>query len=184
MKRGTSTILCVLSFVFLFSLAIQAESNFSLVNEKPYQIAKDLDNSDNQLTASPDDIYNCYFRIYLVEPVSRYKDDQNHSYEFGFLDWPLIDTLDIADQSVWEDSVDWDASSAGFGSISEDNIMAIAVAFTRDSVLADAYPGNGYYYFAFYADAAAGATPGTPGKNESYGNFTHTVFAEEGTATW
>ena len=86
--------------------------------------------------------------------------------------------------TAWEQIVVWDAVSAGFPSISEDNIQATAVVFNSEPVQRDSRPGYGWYFDAYFADAAAAAIPGTAGQNVTAPDFTHTVFIEGATATY
>ncbi len=59
-----------------------------------------------------------------------------------------------------------------------------AVVFNGTPVVTDAWPNSGYWFNAYYADATAEARPNLIGENSTDGGYTHTVFVEEGTATW
>ncbi len=121
-------------------------------------------------------------RIYIIEPQSRYHHPQdNGQYHNGFLDFALVQTVNIADGARLQVSADWNASTEGFGSISQDNIAVIAVLFDETAHLTDAFPPYGYYFNAYYADAAAQATVGEIGTNTASNGYTHKVFLEEGT---
>jgi len=135
--------------------------------------------ADMTLVREPTPWYNGTLRIYVVEPTSRWKDDDNHNFGFGFLDFALVTELAIPDMSTHSQSVVWDADVAGWDNVVVDNIMAIAAVFNEDSVQLDAYPGHSYYFWAHFVDAAAGATPGNPGLNTVNEDFSHTVFVEE-----
>jgi len=126
--------------------------------------------------------YTGTLRIYMVEPTSRWRDSHNHRFEFGFLDFALQDFVTLDSGADWNQTVIWNPATAGFSGVVESNIMAIAVLFNSQSYTADAYPGNGFWFNAHDVDAAAGATPGNPGRNVVNENFTHTVFLEEATA--
>ena len=70
------------------------------------------------------------------------------------------------------------------GDITEDNVMVIAALFNPIAHQGYAYPPSTNSFPAYYVDAAAAATPGTIDYNTQTENYTHTVFIEEGTATW
>ncbi|MFQ5454274.1 MAG: hypothetical protein ACE5D6_08825 [Candidatus Zixiibacteriota bacterium] len=137
-----------------------------------------------ELTGFDRAAYTGKVRIYIVEPTSRWQDSWGNDYEHALLDFALVVDVNIGDLSSWYQTVTWDGTAAGFGDITESNIMAIAVAFNSTSYVEDAYPPYGYWFNAYYVDAAAEATPGVPGQNETATGFTHSVFLEEGTATW
>ncbi|MFH1686667.1 MAG: PKD domain-containing protein [bacterium] len=137
----------------------------------------------NVVTAAAGTYYG-KLRVYVAEPLSRWDYDSGEDIHNGFLDFAIVQNLSIADASRAEYTTSWDASVNGFPSISASNLEIMAAAFNRDSVDSDAYPPYGYYFWAHYADAAAAAKPGLPGQNETIAGFTHTVFVEEGTATW
>jgi hypothetical protein len=48
----------------------------------------------------------------------------------------------------------------------------------------DAWPPYGYWFTAHDADASVAAQAGEPGEHQAGPGFTHTVFIEEGSATW
>ncbi len=119
-------------------------------------------------------------RIYIVEPYSRYRHPQDSGqYHNGFLDFALVQTVNIADGARLQVSADWNASSEGFGSIAQDNIAAIAVLFDETAHYTDALPPYGYWFNAYYADAAAQAAVGELGSNAASNGYTHKVFLEE-----
>jgi thiol-disulfide isomerase/thioredoxin len=62
--------------------------------------------------------------------------------------------------------------------------MVMAAVFSPDTYQAYAYPPSNNPFDAHYVDAAAATTPGNTSYNTVKENFTHTVFVEEGTATW
>ncbi len=127
--------------------------------------------------------YSGTVRVYIVEPLSRWQDATSVNYHFGFLDFALIEPISISSDETWHQTIVFDAGLAGYPDIQEDNIMAIAVVFNGESVEHDAFPPNGNMFNAYYVDAAAAASPGNPGQNEVYGDYTHTVFVEEASET-
>ena len=128
--------------------------------------------------------YQGTLRIYIAEPESRWNKYDGYPYHFGFLDFAFNDIISIAYQETYTDSIIWDGSSSGFGDIQEDNIVVMAALF--DPAINKAYsnPPTKNPFEAHFVDAAAVATPGNPGSNTANEDFTHTIFAEEGTATW
>ena len=111
-------------------------------------------------------------KIYVVEETSSlgWYDHNGSLYDFPFLAFALNTPMTLND-SIWDTTVTWDGSVFGYGSLREDNIAVQAVLFSAS----DGYPA-----------AAAMAYPGVPGSNyaNSDSGTTHTVFVEEGTATW
>ena len=126
--------------------------------------------------------YNCWLRVFVVEPHSRWTDNTGYyHYDFGFLDFGLDTSLSLAYQESFESTRNWTCPT-GLGSISEDNIMVIAVLFNKESSGVNySDPPSGAAFNIYGADAAASATPGVPGYDTAYGNSTHTVFLEEAT---
>lgn len=124
------------------------------------------------------DDFNGTIRIFVNEPESRWIDGLGTSYDFGFLDFALTEEVEIKQYDLWQGEVIWDAVSAGFGGTSPDNLQMQAVVFRGDSVPTDGFPPNGYWFDAYYSDAACAASPGQPGSTLPAGGFTHTVFLE------
>jgi hypothetical protein len=128
--------------------------------------------------------YNCFLRVYVVEPVSRWKDNTNfYHFDFGFLGFAHDTTLSLAYQETYQETKTFDSLTSGYG-FTEDNIMAIAVLFNADDYhTAYSDPPSGSSFTAYHVDAAAAATPGVPGYDTAYGVYTHTVFIDEATRT-
>ena len=140
------------------------------------------------MTLSPgssDATYTGKVRLYLVEPVGRWIDEEDHIYYQGFLDFPLTANLNLTDGETLYQNATWDASAhPSIGFLVETNIEVIAVVTMSTPVETDAYPPNGYWFNAYYVDACASARPGTPGTNvPTIAGYTHNVFIEEGTRT-
>lgn len=127
-------------------------------------------------TTSP--AYNGHLRIYIVEPVSRWNNYNNEPYHFGFLGYAYNENISIDQQTPFQKSITWN------GDVTESNVMVIAVVFNSHQNKGYAYPPRKNPFVAYYTDATAAATPGHTGYNSVTTNFTHTVFAEEATATW
>ncbi len=125
------------------------------------------------------DAYDGTVRVYIVEPTSRYQDGQLTPYDFGMLDFALVREVVVPDASVWDTTIVWEGIPVGFHDVQQNNIMAIVTVSNVDSTLTDANPPHGYHFYAHYVDATAAASDGSPGRNEVWDDFTHSVFVEE-----
>lgn len=126
-------------------------------------------------------------RVFLVERISRWTDAVGFRYANALIDFPLVSNVNLLDGGKRYFTAEWDVTDASYlypQSIASNNIAAIGVAFNVTEVPTPAEPPGSYWFSARYADAAASATPGMPGRNQAIGGFTHTVFLEESTATW
>ena len=128
--------------------------------------------------------YTGTIRVYINEPTSRWWDNAGQRYHFGFLDWGLVEAITVPDGGVWTHEIEWKPVTAGWSGVSDTNIQATVAIFNSAGYTADAYPGQGYWFTAHNADAAAAARPGQVGWNSTAQGFTHTVFIEQGSATW
>ena len=128
--------------------------------------------------------YNGRLRLYVVEPTSRWDNDDRDPYHFGFLDFAFDDTLSIPYHDTYSNTIIWDGNQAGYSNIKETNIMVIATVFNPEINKGYSDPPFGNPFDAYYVDATAGAKPGETNYNTVNENFTHTVFVEEATATW
>jgi len=122
--------------------------------------------------------YEGHLRIYVVEPVSRWNMNNHEPYHFGSLGFAYDNALSIDYLGSYNNTMTWN------GDVTQNNVMVIASVFSSDTYQAYAYPPSKNPYNAHYVDAAAAATPGNTSHNTVTENFTHTVFIEEGTATW
>jgi hypothetical protein len=137
------------------------------------------------------DVYTGTLRVYVTEIVSdRWHDSDGEPYENAFLAFAMerAVTLDVDDTLSW--SVVWDGAnySSGHGEtfddIDPDNIKVFAVVFNSAYYAGYSYPPSGYYFQVHETDASAFARPGQTGYNLIVPGFTHSVFIEDGTATW
>jgi thiol-disulfide isomerase/thioredoxin len=122
--------------------------------------------------------YTGHLRVYVVEPVSRWKDNNGEPYHFGFLGFAFNDDISIGPQDTLQKSLTWN------GDVTEANVMVIAVVSNSEQHQEYASPPSDKPFKAYYTDATAAATPGNTGYNKVTTGFTHTVFVEEVTATW
>ena len=128
--------------------------------------------------------YEGYLRVYVVEPESRWNNFDGEPYHYGFLDFAFNNTISINYQETYSDTIIWDGSQAGYSDIEEDNIMVIASIFNPEISRGYADPPTRGKFETHFVDATAGVKPGETKSNIVNENFTHTVFVEEGTATW
>lgn len=139
-------------------------------DDQQRQEKNDFDSTTSQSS------YTGRLRVYVVEPVSRWNMYNGQPYHFGFLGFAVNEQISIED--TYQKSVTW------AGDISESNAMVMAVVFNSEPHQGYAHPPSGHPFTAYYTDATAAATPGNTGYNTVTTGFTHTVFVEEGTATW
>lgn len=173
------TILAAL--VFPSALAFTFEDPlFSPLNDPPAQLTPTGLVNGNAVTGA----YAGVLRLYVVEPVSRWNDYDGNPYHFGFLDYAFNDQLSIPYGDTWEKTVTWDAAAAGFGDVSEDNLMVVAAVFNPQTHTGYAYPPFNNPFEAHYVDAAAAVRPGETESNFENETYTHTVVGEKITATW
>ncbi len=141
----------------------------------------------NAQTVVPDERagYSGTLRVYVSEPNSRYVNTNGSvAYHHGFLNYAIDRPINVGANTRYETSQVWNSVTNGFGTISQSNIEAVAVVFVDTFVVADGAPPEGYWFNAYYADGCASAAAGSVGQNATTSGYTHTVFVEEGTATW
>lgn len=122
--------------------------------------------------------YEARLIIYVAEPESRWDMYNGQPYHYAALDYAFNDDISIDYLDTYQDTIVWE------GDVLEDNAIVFAAVFNTEWYQGYAYPPSSNPFDAHYNDAAAGATPGTTDYNQVTENFTHTVFLEEGTATW
>ncbi len=135
-------------------------------------------------TVLPVPDYNGELRLYVVEPTSRWNDNGGDPYHFGFLGYALDSAVLLSDTTSVDITVTWNGPGAGWQGITEDNIMVIAALFNSEAHQNYSRPPYENPFAAYYVDAAAGAAAGESDSNKTSAMTTHTVFLEEGTATW
>jgi hypothetical protein len=142
---------------------------------------------DNQIDRTPADrgIYSGTVRVYIVEPVSRYRDYGGVNYEFGALDIPFDSIVDFEYQDSFSRTITWTAADGNVSSINETNIAAQVVIFNPEGFLtsSDTAGGNDHNFIAHYADGCAYAEAGHTGTHNPDASNTHTVFLEESTGS-
>ncbi|PKK83577.1 MAG: hypothetical protein CVT49_08060 [candidate division Zixibacteria bacterium HGW-Zixibacteria-1] len=127
--------------------------------------------------------------IYIVEPDSRWMTyTAGQYYHNGFIGFAYDSTFDLtALGGTLDRTLSWHPISS-YNDITPDNLMAIAVLYDMSQYVTTCCDTNisvcNYYFDAYYSDACAAATVDEQWYNTVNDNFTHTVFIEEGTATW
>jgi len=175
MKKNKIIISIALTMLLIFSyttIAIEAYSEYREGNESY------TSNIEESLP------YQGHLRIYVVEPESRWDNYDDEPYHYGFLNFAFNDVISINYLDTFSETIIWNGGEVGYGDIQENNIMIIAAIFNPEIKQAYAEPPSKAAFESHYVDASAGATPGNAGSNIVNENFTHTVFAEEGTDTW
>jgi len=127
--------------------------------------------------------YTGNFKVFMVEPTSRWSDQYGMDYGYGFLDFGLEQDFEVKEYGAWEYTQPWSANAAGFEGVTEGNLAAIGVVFDDSSVTQDAFPPWGYWFNAHFVDASLIAYPGMPASISPGGGYTHTVFIEQGATT-
>lgn len=175
MKKKIILIFCIVIFFITTSYvgAINIESDI---------INKNLIKSNENIKL--DDVYSGRLKVYIVEPKSRWDNYDRDPYHYGFLDFAFDDFINISYLGTYNNKIIWNGIDAGYNNIKEDNLIVIAAIFNSEINEGFAYPPTRNKFDANYVDAAAGAKPGEIGYNTINSEFTHTVFVEEGTATW
>lgn len=139
------------------------------------------------VTNSTSGPYEGKLRIYIVQPLSIWKDHTRDPYHFSLLDFPLVTVPPLFTQNWDEDisigyldtytkTINWS------GLVSKKNVMVIVGVYDARSEIKNSYEEKGPFY-AFYLDAAAGARPGETTFNMVNTNFTHTVIVDVVTTT-
>jgi hypothetical protein len=164
---------CIVLLILLLAIPVAAFDqieNFSPVDRDRIVTEKvELNNSKTAVLSSADPYWDGNIKVYVVEEVSSMGwTSGGHLYEFPFLAFAINSSL-VLNDTVWDTTVTWDGYDFGYNDLREDNIAVQAVITSKI---------DGFH------EAAAMAYPGIPGSNILEDGSTHTVFVEEGTATW
>lgn len=138
--------------------------------------------ADQIQVQSPQDTYDGILRLYVVERFSRYLNSKGVPHDNGFLDWGTVENFSVADGATWETNFTWSAAPAG--GVIPARMRAVAVISKQAEFMGDSDPPSGRHFQGNEVDAAASGYIGTPGFNETGPGYTHTLFVEEGSATW
>jgi len=137
---------------------------------------KNIANTKN--IVNMENTYNGKLRIYITEISSRTDMYNGEPYHFALIDIPHTETLSLDYLETYNLSLNWE------GNIGPDNLMIMAAVFNPEAIINYANPPLGAPFDAYSVDAATGTKPDSSNSNTVTEDFTHTVFIEEGTATW
>lgn len=171
MQLLKTSIVLVLLLLAIPVAAFDQIENFSPIDRDRIVTEKvDINNSKTAINLFADPPYwDGTVRVYVIEEVSSMGwTSGGHLYEFPFLAFAINAPL-LMNDTAWDTTVTWDGYDYGYNNLQEDNIAVQAVMTSST---------NGFH------EAAAMAFPGIPGSNVWEDGSTHTVFVEEGTATW
>jgi len=168
-------------FIVIISFLMVATTSFSsalIGTDIPVKKITSLENNDS----GP---YEGRLRVYIVQPLSIWRNHDRVRYRFSFVDFPLIDSPPFSSDKWDEDlSIDYldtySKTVTWTGLVSKNNVMVIAGVYDARSEVKYSYNDEGPFY-AHYLDAAAGARPGEMAFNTVNENFTHTVIVEVAT---
>ena len=102
-------------------------------------------------------LYDGNLRIYVTEIESSmgWDDTGGNPYTFTFLNYACNQEVNIDSGDEWSDSITWDGDEYGFGDISAENIMIIAVVFSSDWHQGYSNPPSSNPFDAYYVDDVA-----------------------------
>ncbi len=182
MQKGKIALfICALILASAFA-ATATEINVSRVAETLESSNSPGTPADAIMVQSPQDTYSGTLRLYVVERFSRYPNSDGVPHDNGFLDFATIENFTVADGETWESNIAWDASP--YNGVIPSRMRAMAAILNQETFLGDSDPGSERDFTGNRVDAAASAFIGTPGFNETGPSYTHTIFIEEGSATW
>jgi hypothetical protein len=130
--------------------------------------------------------YNGRLTIFIVEKVSRrYNDYSGNPYNHAFMGYGFDANFNLNDGDSINTTFSW--SDAGFNGVDSTNLMAIAIIKDMShgyTAYSDTGGLHNYPFTAYYTEACASATIDEVIPNVVNDNWSHSVFAEIGTATW
>lgn len=77
------------------------------------------------------DDYEGHIRAYITEVVSRYDNSDDEPIPFAFLDYAFDEDVTLTPHELYEDSMIWDASDAGFDNTDYNNLAVVFTLFNR-----------------------------------------------------
>jgi len=99
-------------------------------------------------------------RIYVIELESMFWNDYNgNPYYHAFLDFAANQVIDISSGGSISDTIVWDGASAGYPSITADNIQVILAVFDDEAHTSYSDPPSGNPFSAYYSDECIAAIP-------------------------
>lgn len=158
--------LCLL----LLTVGPASAENFTRVELQPTV-------ANNQQTDNSRDIeagqYKGYLRLFVAQPVSRFRNDLDQPHLHGVLGIPL----DLQITLNFPDTLKGDIVYNDTGMYA-DNIEVIGAVYEFTGRTSYSDPPSGNPYTSRWVDAATVATPGNPGVDAATPPYTHTVFVE------
>ena len=182
--KGSLLSLLFISALLAFSTGLAGDLQVYPVRHVHNQ--QGLDNPVDYVAGSG---YYGRMKVYMVELDSRWETDTpGIYYHNGFLGFAFDSTFYLDDLGGSIDrTVIWDAATPGYGDVTPENLMAIVVLTDMSQstpASSDTIGGSAHPFDAYYNDACAAATIDEQWFNTVNDDFTHSVFLEEGTATW
>lgn len=118
---------------------------------------------NNETTA-----YDGHLRVFITETESSlgWKDTAGNPYTFAMLDYAFNEQINISAGNTLVKNMSWDASNAGFPTVTPDNLTIIAAVYNSEWHQGYSNPPNGFPFNAYWVDEAAGTevdlAPGDP----------------------
>ncbi len=102
-------------------------------------------------------------RIYVLELESTYWNDYNgNPYYHAFLDFPVDQTINIPAGITISNTLTWNGATAGYPSVSQDNLQVILAVFDDTAHPGYSDPPSGAPFNAYYSDECVAAYPTAP----------------------
>ena len=177
-KKGVIIVMIGFLMMTTTSLSISALGN----DQNPPFV-----NSSTHIKNNMSGPYEGRLRVYIVQPLSRWKDHDKDPYHFSLLDFPLVTVPPFFTQK-WDEGISigyldtYSKTINWTGLVSKKNVMVIVGVYDARSEIKNSYNNTGPF-FAHSLDAAAGARPGETAYNTVNNNFTHTVIVDVATST-
>jgi hypothetical protein len=186
MKRVIWLATALFTVVMLTSASLVIGSDVCELDRAP----NPLPSMENEtLRSGALDTYEGTIRVFVSEIVSRWYDNDGHTFHNALLSFALQEAVAIADG----DSLTWDLTWNGnnyveyngqdFGDLAEDNCVVTAAVFNVDFYQGYSYGTDGPFW-VHEVDASASATPGNTGYHIITGPYTHSIFIDDASTTW
>jgi len=137
---------------------------------------------NNQATS-----YGGYLRVYITELISSmgWYDTAGKLYTFPFLDWAHNRYVTVPALDTWTNTMTWDGATAGYPSVTEDNLMVIGTIFNDEWHQGYSYPPSSNPFDAYYLDDSMACRvgenrpPNTPSSPNPYNGETGVGINED-----
>ena len=176
MRREHLTMVWIVAFLtMMLSVNIFADDISKL--KEPGQLGEMPD----QALSNPKGTYTGTLRMYVVKPTYHWNDNDGHPYEFGFMNFSEVTTLNIPEGGSY-----YNEATISIAGMYDDNSAVIGALSDPTPHMQDACvnQGGGCTFWAYYGDGCALAYCGTAATQPTMEGYTHTVFVEEGTTTY